>query len=68
VGEAPALADDVRAAVVAVVVARVLVEPPHAVSPMAKAATKTAPRRLRVPMCSILSGGRPTPRADRETA
>jgi hypothetical protein len=47
----------VVALVVAVVLAFVLVDPPHAVSPMAKAATKTAPRRLRVPMVAIVSGG-----------
>ena len=68
VGDAPALAEVVAALVVPEVVALVLVDPPHAVSPMAKAATKTAPRRLRMPMAAILSGGHPTLRVDHDSA
>jgi hypothetical protein len=69
VGDAPGLADVFAALVVAVVVAFVVVEdPPHPVSPMAKAATNTAPRRLRVPMRNIVSGADRRSRADRDYA
>jgi hypothetical protein len=67
-GAAVAGGDELTAAVVAVVFADVLVEPPHAVSPTAKAATKTAPRRLRVPMCDIVSGGQLVRRVDHDCA
>ena len=67
-GDAVADADELTAAVVAVVFADVLVEPPHAVSPTVKAATRTAPRRLHVPMGDIVSGGQPVRRRDHDCA